>query len=120
MNDHIPVILLTAKSTTAEQVEGLGHGADLYLTKPFSQHVLQLSVRNMLSQKEKLRQKLNRDLAFLTLGGENKTAEVADTSFLHKLADEIRANLDDPHFNADVLARKVGMSTPVLYKKVKA
>ncbi|WP_041823390.1 response regulator [Leadbetterella byssophila] len=120
MNDHIPVILLTAKSTTAEQVEGLGHGADLYLTKPFSQHVLQLSVRNMLSQKEKLRQKLNRDLAFLTLGGENKTAEVADTSFLHKLADEIRANLDDPHFNVDVLARKVGMSTPVLYKKVKA
>ncbi len=52
---HIPVILLTAKSSQTDQVSGLETGADVYLTKPFSPKVLALNVGNLLASREKMR-----------------------------------------------------------------
>jgi DNA-binding response OmpR family regulator len=48
---HIPVILLTAKSAPIHQINGLQQGADAYITKPFSNHILQLNIHNMLALK---------------------------------------------------------------------
>ncbi len=55
---HIPVVLLTAKSSQADHVSGLETGADLYLTKPFSTRVLALNVRNLIASREKMRRTL--------------------------------------------------------------
>lgn len=118
--NHIPVVLLTAKSTTAEQVEGLGKGADLYLTKPFSTHILELSVRNLLENKEKIRQRLSRDLAFLRLDTPLKKDKDPEIEFLHKLTHTILENIDKQDFNVEKMAKEMGMSVPVLYKKVRA
>jgi DNA-binding response OmpR family regulator len=47
-DEHLPVILLTAKDAAADQVAGLEGGADDYLTKPFTFKVLLAHVRALL------------------------------------------------------------------------
>lgn len=51
---HIPIILLTAKTTIESKLEGLEYGADDYITKPFSATYLQARVENLLVQRKKL------------------------------------------------------------------
>jgi ligand-binding sensor domain-containing protein/signal transduction histidine kinase/CheY-like chemotaxis protein len=122
---HIPVILLTAKSSQTDQVSGLETGADLYLTKPFSTKILELNVRNLLSSREKMRQKFNHQInpasTNNTNGADDETyVNPIDKEFLDKVIKLIEDHMDDPAFGVDMLSRKVGMSQPILYKKLKA
>ena len=116
---HIPVILLTAKSSQEDHVSGLETGADLYLTKPFSTRVLELNVRNLLASREKMRCKYGHSLQ--TQGPAATTLpNPVDGAFLEKLSQLVHEHMDDPAFGVDMLARKAAMSQPVLYKKLKA
>lgn len=118
---HIPVILLTAKSSQADHVSGLETGADLYLTKPFSTRVLELNVRNLLAAREKMREKFSRQLTTTQPPLTTETLpNTVDTAFLEKVMQLVDEHMDDPEFGVDMLARKVAMSQPVLYKKLKA
>ncbi|MCU7552841.1 ATP-binding protein [Chitinophagaceae bacterium LB-8] len=124
---HIPVILLTAKSSQSDQVSGLETGADIYITKPFSTKVLELNVRNLLTSREKMRQKFNQQLipsAGINTPGVEAVAETyvnpVDKEFLDKVIQLIEEHMDNPSFGVDMLSKKVGMSQPVLYKKLKA
>lgn len=119
---HIPLILLTAKSTRNAQIEGLQHGADLYLTKPFSTRVLSLSVRNLLAARDRIRQKTTKELARLHVSPTPAETPAAspDDAFLEKVTRIIDQHLDDVDFGVEKLAREVGMSVPVLYKKLRA
>lgn len=118
---HIPVILLTAKSSQADHVSGLETGADLYLTKPFSTKVLELNVRNLLASREKMRERFSRQMQ---TDSKPVTKDILpntlDTAFLEKIMQLVDEHMDDPDFGVDMLARKVAMSQPVLYKKLKA
>ncbi|MRG45803.1 response regulator [Chitinophaga sp. SYP-B3965] len=114
---HIPVILLTAKSSQADHVSGLENGADLYLSKPFSTRVLELNVRNLLALREKMRMKFSRQL--LTETPEQLDNSV-DNAFLQKVIQLVEEHMDEPEFGVEMLSRKVAMSQPVLYKKLKA
>jgi YesN/AraC family two-component response regulator len=124
---HIPVILLTAKSTQSDQVSGLETGADLYLTKPYSTRILELNVRNLLASREKLRQRFSSQIAAPALHddttGETFTENVSNTvdkEFLQKVLALIEEHMDNPDFGVEMLSRKIAMSAPVLYKKIKA
>jgi ligand-binding sensor domain-containing protein/signal transduction histidine kinase/DNA-binding response OmpR family regulator len=114
---HIPVILLTAKASAEHQVEGLEMGADIYLTKPFSLQVLELHAHNLLTSRMAMRQKYSRQVTL-----EPKQLEIsnADEGFLQKVMNIIEEHMDDADFGVALLARKVAMSQPVLYKKLKA
>lgn len=114
---HIPVILLTAKSTQADQIEGLSKGADVYLTKPFSVEVLRLSVKNLLTSREKMRKKFSKEF---TIAPKNIVIQSADEEFLNKLIGITEEELDEPGFGVERLASKVAMSQSVLYKKLRA
>ena len=118
---HIPVLLLTAKSSQSEQIEGLETGADIYLTKPFSTKILELSIRNLLHAREKLWLKFNEkttipekkeDLSFYKNN--------IDKEFIINLTQIVEEFIDDPEFGVEKLSRKIAMSTPVLYRKLKA
>lgn len=130
---HIPVILLTAKTSLENQVSGLQVGADVYLTKPFSIEVLELQVHNLLATKERIRKQFSRllsgaaqntdevnSLSEAALEEQKRMLHPLDEAFLNdliKLADDHMDNMD---FGVAMLSRLVGMSQPVLLKKIKA
>ncbi|WEK38154.1 MAG: two-component regulator propeller domain-containing protein [Candidatus Pseudobacter hemicellulosilyticus] len=124
---HIPVILLTAKSTHSDQVSGLENGADLYITKPFSTRVLALNVRNLLSARERWRQLFQLQVSALPAVHTGIAAaepilpvNPVEDQFLQQVIRIIEENLDNPDFGVEMLSRQVAMSAPVLYKKIKA
>lgn len=114
---HIPIILLTAKDSEDDFIYGYNEGADQYLTKPFSNKLLKLNVENLIKLKENIRSKFTK--RFLLEPGEIILDSV-DEKFLAKLIYEVETNLENEMFNVHFLAENVGMSTSVLYKKIKA
>ncbi|GAA4395913.1 two-component regulator propeller domain-containing protein [Nibrella viscosa] len=114
---HIPVILLTAKNETHSQINGLTHGADCYLTKPFSLYVLRLHVRNLLAAREKMRLRFSR---LVTIEPRPVEANSVDEQFLNKIMLIVEKHMDNPNFDVDTLADDIGISRSVLYKKLKA
>lgn len=115
--NHIPVIMLTAMASHLHQVDGLEAGADIYITKPFSIQVLELSIRNLLLGREGLRQKYNRQV--LLMPGRIEITS-PDELFLDKLMRLLEDHMEDPEFNVGSLVEEIGMSQTVLYKKIKA
>lgn len=115
--NHIPIILLTAKTSTESRIDGLTIGADAYITKPFSTKVLKLNIINLLSAKEILRQKFSG--SFIVDSNLDKL-EVQDEVFIKKLMKIIEENIENPDFDVSRLVSEIGMSRTVLYKKVKA
>ncbi len=113
--NHIPVILLTAKASTDNKIEGLSTGADAYISKPFSTKILKLSVANLLSSKEILRQKYSGNSIIKSDIDKLTTPE---ESFLKKLMKVIEENLENPDFDVNMLVKEIGMSRTILYKKV--
>jgi ligand-binding sensor domain-containing protein/CheY-like chemotaxis protein len=113
---HIPVILLTARGAMEHHVEGMETGADDYVTKPFHARILQLKVRNLLVSRERLREKYRR---IVTLEPACENIADPDNTFLGKLKYVLEANLNDPDFNVTKLVNEIGMSRPVLFRKIK-
>ncbi len=56
-NNDVPILMLSAKSSSAEKVMGLKKGADDYLTKPFNLEELLLRVKKLISKNKKLQEK---------------------------------------------------------------
>jgi signal transduction histidine kinase/ligand-binding sensor domain-containing protein/DNA-binding response OmpR family regulator len=113
--NHIPVILLTAKASTDNKIEGLTTGADAYISKPFNIQILKLSILNLLSSKEILRLKYSGN--FIIDSDLNKLTTPEDI-FIKKLMKIIEQNLEKPDFDVNMLVREIGMSRTILYKKV--
>jgi len=114
---HIPVVMLTARASVEQQIEGLEHGADVYLTKPFSIQVLQSYITNLLRSKEMLRQRFSQKIFLSPLDIEVGTIE---KKFMERLMAIINDNMEEPDFSVLVLAKELGMSKAVLYKKFNA
>jgi len=114
---HIPVILLTAKSTREDKIEGLEMGADDYIFKPFSIEELSARICNLLEQRERLRKKYS---SFLDLGLDAMTVSSLDEKFLKKAIRIIEEKLPDFDFDVSVLQDKMAMSRSQLFRKMKA
>ncbi len=116
---HIPVILLTAKTSMPEQIEGLSHGADAYICKPFNVDYLLLTIENRLSNREKLRTFYSTPQP----GGGQAEAPVKlsmlDRRFMDKLMEHIENGLSDPELNIDGIAREMAFSRTSFYRKLK-
>lgn len=122
---HIPVVLLTAKSTQTDLVSGLETGANIYMTKPFSTKVLELNVKNLLTARENWRRLFVQQIhsyepAIPTDSDKEPAISAIEQAFLDSVIKIVEENLDNQQFGVDMLARKVAMSAPILYKKIKA
>ncbi|WP_345953283.1 two-component regulator propeller domain-containing protein [Mucilaginibacter sp. PAMB04168] len=115
--NHVPVIMLTARANYVHQLSGFEHGADAYITKPFSLQLLQLQVSNILASKQAIRQRFSRELL---LQPQKTTLVSPDDKFLARLMSVIEKHLDDAGFGVAELIDEIGMSKNVLYKKVQA
>lgn len=115
ITSHIPVILLTARSTEQQQVEGLDSGADAYMTKPFSAELLLARISNLLKSRQKLRHLFDgREKE------EKTTLSTPDRKFMSSLKKAIDSKIDDSSLKMDDLGAAMGMSRVQLYRKVKA
>lgn len=114
---HIPVVLLTAKSSHINQVSGFETGADAYITKPFSMELLYLNVRNLLSTRVKMREKYSQEIS---LQPQNININSTDHIFMTKIIQYVEENMENQDFGVPELSVEMGMSQPVLYKKVRA
>jgi two-component system, OmpR family, alkaline phosphatase synthesis response regulator PhoP len=56
-NNEVPILILSAKSSSADRVLGLKKGADDYLTKPFNLEELLLRVHKLIDKNKKLQDK---------------------------------------------------------------
>ena len=111
---HIPVILLTARSTEAQQMEGYEHGADAYLTKPFSSSLLVARIYNLLKNRQQLRH-----LAQGQQYEQQPQLSTQDKLFADALKETFMRNLANPDLRVDDLGAELGMSRVQLYRKVK-
>ena len=141
---HIPIILLTAKTTIESKLEGLEYGADDYITKPFSATYLQARVENLLMQRKKLQNFYRDSLTHVTvsetpvaqgetLAGHASAEPVSsaaeepampemspnDRKFMDKLVDLMEQNMDNGELVVDDLVRELAVSRSVFFKKLK-
>ena len=114
---HIPVILLTAKSTSRDRITGLEKGADDYIVKPFSMDELLVRIRNLLRQRESLRKKYS---SMIGVDWEQVSITNLDEKFLKNILGIISENLSDFNFNVGTLQEKMFMSREHIFRKLKA
>ena len=134
---HIPIVLLTAKSSIESKLEGLEYGADDYITKPFSATYLKARVKNLLAQRQKLQTLYRQDLMSagvavpvpgeqmeenVTAGSEtDKSPSMSpnDRKFMDKLVDLMEKNMDNGDLIVDDFVRELAVSRSVFFKKLK-
>lgn len=125
---HIPVVLLTAKTSIESKLEGLEYGADDYITKPFSATYLKARVKNLLTQRKKLQALYREDLMPAGVASlpeedtEDKKAPIMssnDRKFMDKLLELMEKNMDNGDLVVDDLVQELAVSRSVFFKKLK-
>ena len=114
---HIPVILLTAKATSEDKIEGLETGADDYVMKPFDEKELKARIKNLIEQRKKLREYFLKEGIFNL---DNKKITSIDKKFFEKTVRIINEHLSDSLFGVETLARELTIGRTSLHKKIMA
>lgn len=114
---HIPIVMLTAKSSEENTIVGLESGADDYIAKPFSSAILQVKIKNLIESRELLRTKfMNEPFAAINEISPSKV----DESLIKKAYAIVEENLSNPSFDVNEFSREIGISRTQLYRKIQA
>jgi len=124
---HIPVVLLTALSSIENMKKGLENEADDYLTKPFDEELLILTVRNLIQSRQRLKAIYSAHLKSTVLNSNQidlnpKQPDLITTEkkFLAKIMSVIEKHMDNVDFDVQMFASEIGMESSVLHRKMKA
>ena len=116
--NHVPVILLTAKSKPEDTMEGMATGADAYMVKPFNTELLKSTIANLIANRKLLKSKFS--------GAQQQEDKVqklsmksADEILMSKIMKVINENLSNPDLNVEMLAANVGLSRVHVHRKLK-
>jgi len=116
--NHVPVILLTAKTRDEDQLEGLQTGADAYIVKPFNMEILRHTVINLIQSHRMLKLKYGRNDQL-----EEQVSDVKikspDEKLLERVMNVINKNLSNSDLSVDAIADEVGISRVHLHRKMK-
>ncbi len=114
---HIPIILLTARISYEQKLEGIETGADSYIPKPFNTKHLQVRVKQLLENRQRIRKYYQSDPLFL-VSNELKISQL-DNNFLKKCASIIESHLTENEFTVEQLSSEIGLSRVHVYRKIK-
>ena len=117
VTSHIPVILLTARSEESQRIEGYEHGADAYITKPFSDHLLLVRISNLLQAR---RQRKNDEAKQMLSAEDIQTDEPGERMFLERFKKAAKSHIGDANLRMDDLGSELSLSKVQMYRKVKA
>jgi len=112
---HIPIILLTAKATMNDKLNGLEIGADDYIMKPFEPGELKARIKNLIEQRNRIHEYFRRK-GIVELNQVKITS--IDKKLLQKTFEIINDNISNPSFSVETLAENLTLSRYVLYKKI--
>jgi len=112
---HIPVILLTARTSYEKKLEGFESGADDYITKPFNYELLESRIRNLILQRKKLQKIFHKQIE---VEPSLITVTSLDEKLIQKALSFVEKNISNPDFSVEELSRDLGMSRVNLYKKL--
>lgn len=116
--NHLPVILLTAKSSDEARLESLEVGANAFIAKPFNMEILLKTVQNLLTEHDRLRS---------SFSGQQLPVDQVDTPellspderLLQRIVKIVNDNLSNPDLTSEMIAQEVGLSRVHLYRKLK-
>jgi signal transduction histidine kinase/DNA-binding response OmpR family regulator/streptogramin lyase len=114
--NHIPVVLLTAKSSDEDHLEGLETGADSYLVKPFNPEILLKTVANLLGNRERLKGKLQSQTEGRITSVQIKSY---DEALMDRILKAVNSNISNPNLNGEMLSIDIGISRVHLHRKLK-
>lgn len=117
---HIPVVLLTAKSSVEHQIEGMRYGADFYVTKPFNTDYVMALVENLIRQRKQLFSRLLNSKNLVQLSPGEILITSKDEQLLKQTIEIVEKNMADTGFNIDEAAAAVGLGRTTFYKKIKS
>jgi DNA-binding response OmpR family regulator/nitrogen-specific signal transduction histidine kinase len=112
---HIPLIMLTAKSTHQDRIAGLKMGADEYIAKPFNLDILKSRIVYLMGLREKFVKEYQKTFKVET---NIETITTIDQKLLNQTLDLINKNMMDSEFNVEKLSAELGISRVYLYKKL--
>lgn len=112
---HIPVILLTAKSSVDTQIEGLHWGADAFLVKPFDEELLMAMIHNLIEKRKRLQVNFSENMDTNLL---NFNDESLDKKFMDKALNVLKENYTNPEFDVTEFIDAMGISRSLLHKKL--
>jgi signal transduction histidine kinase/DNA-binding response OmpR family regulator/ligand-binding sensor domain-containing protein len=114
---HLPVILVTAKTTVESQVQGLDAGADAYVTKPFDPNYLFALIKSQLTNREKIRNILSHKTK--TDKSIEKILSPHDNALMTELYKLMEAELSNSELNISKITCALKISRTKLYYKIK-
>ncbi|MEX0321022.1 MAG: ATP-binding protein [Puniceicoccaceae bacterium] len=114
---HVPIIMLTAKSSEKHSIEGMEAGADVFFPKPVNMVKLVAQIENLLELRANMKKRFSEQLVV-----EPTELEIApaEQQMLQKAIEVVESNMSDPEFDVDQFAREMGMGRTALLKKLKA
>ncbi len=116
--NYIPVVLLTAKTDEAGNMDGFECGADAYITKPFSVDVLLKTIEGIIKNRDLIR-KSERGQHFQKEYISNVSIKSSDEKLLEKVHHFIGRNIDNPLLSVEMIASEIGISRVHLHRKLK-
>ncbi|MGC3978949.1 MAG: hybrid sensor histidine kinase/response regulator transcription factor [Paludibacteraceae bacterium] len=111
---HIPVILISARSSEEEIMEGLHTGAEDYLTKPFNPEVLKLKIANLVKLSHRTKNKNQQD------NDEQKQPQLSEREqkFIDRIHRIVMDEMINPDFNIEFICKKIGTNRMQLHRKM--
>ncbi|MBN1415580.1 MAG: response regulator [Bacteroidales bacterium] len=113
--EHIPLMLLTARSDCFGNLEGYMTGADDYITKPFSRDLLLVRIKNLIESREKIKEHYR--IRFLS-EPEPVILESKVEKFVNKAVNAVECHISDSNYNVEQFAVDLGISPAQLYRKL--
>ncbi|MDX2067147.1 MAG: two-component regulator propeller domain-containing protein [Haliscomenobacter sp.] len=120
---HIPVILLSARSSQMYQVEGYDTGADDYISKPFSIDLMQARIRNLLNNRERIQRHFDQEFARkheVDISPAELSINHLDKQFLEKCIALVEKHIENPDYSVEQMSHELLVSRMQLYRKIKA
>ncbi len=112
---HIPIILLTAKNSESDVIEGYEAGADDYITKPFQLNLLLAKIKSLLRNKERMLRDYSNSIVFEM---QKPDISSSDKAFLKQAIDCVYMHLDDVGFDHQSFADSMKVSKSTLYRRL--
>lgn len=112
---HIPVILLTARTSDESKTMGYEAGADSYIAKPFSIDLLLTRIRKLIEQQQQRKETFHKEIVVTP---SSITITSIDEQLVQKALVCVERSIDNTEYSVDELAADLAMTRATLYRKL--